>query len=255
MTRAQEIRDHVAANPGATSQQIATAIGWDITRVAASLLGDINKRKPSLRRELHHVSITNSPVYAYYPWSGSVNRTALTTEKPAPLVEKPVLPRKSKAQVPQKAGSLDQLADTLARSVADTVTALVHKHLEVALSGLISTVPAISASQLREQVNGTLANLVAHKPTVLVAGLLPSQAGLIQREFGEVFDLRFFTTDGNLRHLRNMVKGVDHVFTFTSKVSHAVEEVMTSEGHKVHRCSGGMTMLKDQLLALYAEGT
>jgi hypothetical protein len=88
------------------------------------------------------------------------------------------------------------------------------------------------------------------KPTVLIAGLLPMQAGLISSEFSEVFDLRFFDSEGSLQKLKSMSK-VDHAFTFTSKISHAVEEVIRATGTPVQRCSGGMTMLREKLTSLY----
>ena len=73
----------------------------------------------------------------------------------------------------------------------------------------------------------------------------------IQKEFGEVFDLRFYMVEENLSRLRAMLPGTDYVWTFTSKISHKVEETMKSAGCTIHRCSGGMTMLKEQLLNLY----
>lgn len=92
----------------------------------------------------------------------------------------------------------------------------------------------------------------ARKPTVLVAGLLPSQAGFISQEFGEVFDLRFFDASANLQQLKDMAK-VDYAFTFTGKISHGVEEAIMAKGTPVRRCPGGMTMLREKLTELYLE--
>lgn len=92
-------------------------------------------------------------------------------------------------------------------------------------------------------------------PKVLIAGLLPSQAGQIKAEFGEVFDLDFYMTDENLKHLHDKLRGkVDHFFTFTSKVEHAAEGFAKQHGIKINRSSGGMTMLRRKLEELYVNG-
>lgn len=249
MTKAQQIRAYIQDNPGKTASEIATAVDWTVQRVSAALWTELRKPKPVIRREPHHVSITNTPVYAYYFDREQPARKVVKVEKPAVLAEKPAVLKESPS------GSIEDLADKLARAIASHVANRVSTHIELALRNIIPTaeVAPLSPQQLADSIK-VLPDLRPKKPTVLIAGLLPNQAGIISTEFGEVFDLRFFMTDDNLRHLKSMVSSVDHVFTFTSKVSHGVEEVMTSQGHKIHRCSGGMTMLKDQLLKLYAEG-
>jgi hypothetical protein len=134
------------------------------------------------------------------------------------------------------------------------VVSRVKQHLETQLQAILPPQKAdptpISIEELTARVAGT-APCKARAMTVLIAGLLPNQAGIIEKEFGDVFDLRFYMVGENLKQLAAMASNAEQVFTFTSKVSHAVEEVMVGKGHKIHRCSGGMTMLKDQLLKLY----
>lgn len=253
MTKAQEIRAYIKANPGKTSLEISNAVNWTVQRVSAAMWTEMRKAKPVIRRETHHISITNTPVYTYFYDDGQPVRAEVKVEKPAVLREKPAVLTKRHHPT---GSSIEDLADALAQAIASQVVGRVSAHIEQALRNIIppTLVPKISIEQLTSNLTA-LPDLRPKKPSVLIAGLLPNQAGIISTEFGEVFDLRFFMTDDNLRHLKNMVAKVDHVFTFTSKVSHGVEEVMVSQGHKIHRCSGGMTMLKDQLLQLYAEGS
>lgn len=276
MSRAEQIRGHIAAHPGSTSKEIAQAIGWTTERVAAGLCGEMAKANPAVKRKLASTSITNSPIYAYYPidWvEDVVEKPVPLVEKPASLVEKVVkrpYTRKVKVEASADVGqpvappahdrSLDAIANLLAQAFAQQVARKVETHLATALQGMISSThqpaPMISLEDLTSRVMEVAVPDVPRLPVVLIAGLLPVQAGSVVAEFGEVFDLRFFETNGNLQKLRAMAKGADHVFTFTSKVSHAVEEMMHSSRPdlKIHRCSGGMTMLKQQLLTLYADG-
>lgn len=152
--------------------------------------------------------------------------------------------------------NLTDFADLLAMAIAQHVVARVETHLQERLPAILPVLPNETAPISIEQLTKRLRpseDTPSKQPTVLIAGLLPNQAGIIDTDFGDVFNLRFFMTDDNLKQLKAMAKSVDHVFTFTSKVSHAVEEVMVGQGHKIHRCSGGMTMLKEQLLKLYVE--
>jgi hypothetical protein len=158
------------------------------------------------------------------------------------------------ATPPEPAGTLTDFADALAKAIAQHVVSRVKEHLETQLQAILPPLASdptpISIEQLTARVTAS-ETTKPKKPIVLIAGLLPNQAGIIGTEFGDVFDLRFYMIGQSLKQLAAMASYADSVFTFTSKVSHAVEEVMVGKGHKIHRCSGGMTMLKDQLLKLY----
>lgn len=262
MTKAQEIRAYIKANPGKTTPEIAAAVNWTVQRVSAMLWTEQKKPKPVIRREGHHISASNTPVYSYFYDDNLPAMVKAEVKVGTPAVDEDPSPRPGPivrvetpaASAVEKPLSIEALADALARAIADQVVARVETHLAQALRNIIPQVPVtpLSVEQLAANVK-VLPDLRPKKPTVLIAGLLPNQAGVISSEFDEVFDLRFFMMGDSLRKLRGMVATVDHVFTFTSKVSHGVEEVMTSAGHKINRCSGGMTMLKDQLVKLYAD--
>lgn len=87
---------------------------------------------------------------------------------------------------------------------------------------------------------------------VLIAGLLPQQAGMIQSEFGEVYDLSFWK-DESLRALKSRAESAEVTITFTSKIGHAAENAIKATNTEYRRCVGGMTSLRDMLTRMYVE--
>jgi|WetSurMetagenome_2_1015567.scaffolds.fasta_scaffold386060_2 hypothetical protein len=257
-SRSADILRFLETHPRQTTTEIAAGVNWTTQRVSAALWAEL-LRTPSfiVREEIPSKGNRTRPTLVYTHvnyWPEPV---------PEPPTTKPELPEpatleKEVHQPPEAVGSLDDFADALAKAIAQHVVSRVKGHLETQLKAIlppaVATPTPLSIEQLTQQVMKP-ENSQPKKPTILIAGLLPNQAGIIHKEFDDVFDLRFYMVGESLKHLASMANTVDHVFTFTSKVSHAVEEVMVGKGHKVHRCSGGMTMLKNQLLELYAEGT
>lgn len=250
-TRAESIRNYIHEHPGCTSRDIATALTLDETRVAATLWAEVEKKKlPVIRREEGRRSITNTPVFKYF-----------YEEKPAPRIEKPApLEKKTKplrGVRPVATISADTDINTLVNQISDSIAAYIINRVRQQLAQLtvpISPSEYVSPAELVARLSGDAAPAaVKKKPTVLVAGLLPMQAGKIQRAFNDVYDLRFFEVGGNLQQLRDMVVGSDYVFTFTSKIPHKVEEIIKSVGKPIHRCSGGLTMLESLMLDLYVQ--
>jgi len=260
------IREYLKTNSNRTTAEIATAVGWTTQRVSTALWAEMQRKNPQIvRKELAPTRGRTTPTLLYSHIENCVPVGLLPPETETTKPEPPDLPEyvqikdrvifvEELAQPPEPVGTLTDFADALAQAIAQHVVSRVKGHLETQLRNILPPSVAnpapISIEQLTSRVL-KVEDTKPKKPTVLIAGLLPSQAGIIDTEFRDVFDLRFYMVDDSLKHLAAMAKHVDHVFTFTSKVSHAVEEVMIGKGHKVHRCSGGMTMLKDSLLKLY----
>jgi hypothetical protein len=276
-SRAAEILKYLETHARKSTHDIAAAINWTTTRVSAALWAEMN-REPCMiyREETPPAGGRKKPTYLYthknYMLPAETTKPEMAAYLDAKLEERK--PRSTDAQTdytpikdraifvdelatpPEPAGTLTDFADALAKAIAQHVVSRVRQHLETQLQAILPPPAAnplpISIEQLAQRIagNAPVAD-VAKKQTVLIAGLLPNQAGIIDREFGDVFDLRYYMIGQSMKQLAAMASTVDHVFTFTSKVSHAVEEIMVGKGHKIHRCSGGMTMLKDQLLKLY----
>lgn len=245
-SRATEILEYLKTHAQQTTGDIARGIGWTTQRVSAALWAEVHRVpsfvvKESLPPTGMHVKPTN--VYTHVDFAPET-----TKPEPATLPE-PVEP------APPATGSLNDLADMLAQAIAQHVVSRVQAQIGRQLRAILpppaDALKPLAVEQLAERIAGGQPVAKPKAASVLIAGLLPSQAGIIDAEFGDVFDLRYYMVGDNLKHLAAMAAHVDHVFTFTSKISHAVEEVMVGKGHKIHRCSGGMTMLKDQLLKLY----
>jgi hypothetical protein len=268
-SKAAEILAYLKTHARQTTADIAKAVDWTTQRVSATIWAEL-KREPSyiIRDAIPPTRGRKTPTYVYthVDYMKPVETTQpgpVETTQPPPaktmmgIIEEqypPLRPGPVIAIPPQPQGTLTDFADELARAIAQHVVSRVKQHLETQLQAILPPQKAdptpISIEELTARVTGT-APCKAKAMTVLIAGLLPNQAGIIEKEFGDVFDLRFYMVGENLKQLAAMASNAEQVFTFTSKVSHAVEEVMIGKGHKIHRCSGGMTMLKDQLLKLY----
>lgn len=249
-SKAQCIREWLKANPRSTTAEIADAVNWTTQRVSATMWSELRRKPSEIIREERQDPGRTTPTYMY---------SHVATHAPTQAGAVHIQPEPGPVTLmPPRALGLDAVAKEMARAIAQHVLSHVESQLAEQLKHILpaTTKPLtpISIEALTSQVF-PVEHAGARRPTVLIAGLLPNQAGIIQQEFGEVFDLRFYMVDESIGRLRAMLRGVDHVFTFTSKISHAVEEVMKSEDKVIHRCSGGMTMLKQQLLDLYVKET
>lgn len=248
MNQLQQIEAFVAANPGATSRVVAERVGVVRNRAGAAL--QYLFKHGRLHRELGGTTITNVPFYAYYP----------TNRKPSENVTKASenVVKRRKASTPSRTRTnattldLNALVENLATSLADTLAQQVAAKLKDKLMAQLATqLPALAAPP--PQIHAPIINEPrTHKKRVLIAGLLPQQAGMIQSEFGEVFDLTFWK-DESLQALKHRAEAAQVTITFTSKIGHAAESAIKTTSTEYHRCVGGMTSLRDMLTRMYAE--
>lgn len=105
---------------------------------------------------------------------------------------------------------------------------------------------------IKGDYNHTLPKIERKKKlkTITVAGLLPNQAGMIQEEFCNKFDVRFWTKDQSAQQLKIMAKGSDHVIAFVSKMGHWADKIISENSTDFTRVSGGMTQLRKCLESL-----
>ena len=248
MNQLQQIEAFVAANPGATSGTVAAHLSIARNRAGASL--QYLFKHGRLHRELGGTTITNVPFYAYYP----------ANHKPSENVAKPSenVAKRRKAPTPSRTRTnattldLNALVDSLATSLADTLAQQVAAKLKDRLMAQLATqLPALAAPP--PQIHAPIINEPkVSKKRVLIAGLLPQQAGMIQSEFGEVFDLAFWK-DESLHALKSRAESAEVTITFTSKIGHAAENAIKTTRTEYHRCVGGMTSLRDMLTRMYVE--
>lgn len=248
MNQLQRIEAFVAANPGATSSQVASSVGMQHNNAAAALAYLIKQGR--LSREQAGHTISNVPFYAYYPPaptpSGNVARASENVAK------RRKAPTPSRTQTNPATLDLNALVENLATSLADTLAQQVAAKLKDKLMAQLATqLPALAAPP--PQIHAPIINEPrAVKKKVLIAGLLPQQAGMIQSEFGEVFDLAFWK-DESLHALKHRAESAQVTITFTSKIGHAAESAIKTTSTEYHRCVGGMTSLRDMLTRMYVE--
>jgi hypothetical protein len=88
------------------------------------------------------------------------------------------------------------------------------------------------------------------KPKVLVVGLLPNQAGIVQSEFFEAFDIRFAESDTPTKRLESMAHDCDRVMLMTNFISHSTQDAVKKHPG-FERIQGGVSKVKDRLTELF----
>lgn len=90
------------------------------------------------------------------------------------------------------------------------------------------------------------------KMRVAVIGLKNDQANMIEREFKEVFDLRFHRSeDAKGRHFHSGLHSCDVVLAMTGFIDHGIDATIRASGKRLIRVSGGMSSLRDKLTELF----
>lgn len=93
----------------------------------------------------------------------------------------------------------------------------------------------------------------AHKPRVVIVGLIGPQTATIQREFKGVFDLRFVPA-GAHKEAARAVGGASAVICMNNFVDHGVlGAVRSARPKRLIEHSGGMSTLQTRLTELYVE--
>ena len=244
------VEDH----PGATTGQVAEMLQHQ--RASINPMMSQLAKKGRLTRTLLGHTPSNIAFYGYWPATAqlsNVQESVSNVQESAPKARK-----RRKASTPSRTRTnattldLNALVENLATSLADTLAQQVAAKLKDRLMAqLATTLPALAAPP--PQIHAPIINEPrAHKPKVLIAGLLPQQAGMIQSEFGEVFDLAFWK-DESLHALKSRAESAEVTITFTSKIGHAAESAIKTTSTEYHRCVGGMTSLRDMLTRMYVE--
>ena len=245
MTKTDQIMQIIQATPGVTTAHAAKQLGCP--RDQANALMRSLWRQGRVTREEVGRTPTNLPFYGYYPLN------APNVKSTVPNVRKPrKAPNPSRTQSNPATLDLNALVENLATSLADTLAQQVAAKLKDKLMAQLATqLPALAAPP--PQIHAPIINEPkVSKKRVLIAGLLPQQAGMIQSEFGEVFDLSFWK-DESLHALKSRAESAEVTITFTSKIGHAAENAIKTTSTEYHRCVGGMTSLRDMLTRMYVE--
>lgn len=244
------IEDH----HGATTAQVAEMLQHQ--RASINPMMSQLAKKGRLTRTLLGHTPSNIAFYGYWPASKQLSNVQESVSNVQESVSKAHKHRAklapSRTQTSPATLDLNALVEDLATSLADTLAQQVSAKLKDRLMAQLATqLPTLAAPP--PQIHAPIINEPkTSKKRVLIAGLLPQQAGMIQSEFGEVFDLTFWK-DESLHALKHRAESAQVTITFTSKIGHAAENAIKTTSTEYHRCVGGMTSLRDMLTRMYVE--
>lgn len=233
-----EVLKFIANNPGTTSLSISKYLSATTTRVSATL--SYYTKIKTLRR-------TDKIPYKYF--INSVENTKPVT-KPT-VIESTVKPTIKIERITE----IDSIIDSLSKEIADKISFQIKKHLreEVMKLSEYSTI-ADQGPDWTDKWTKELSKMLSpfakkeRKPIILVVGLLPNQAGLINSEFGDKFVIRHWTKDQTATQLKYSINNVSNIFVFVDKIGHNIDGIVASSGKNYQRVSGGMTSLRKAIL-------
>jgi len=167
-------------------------------------------------------------------------------EETEPEVEalEPVSVPEAPKPKPVLGGSLDSLVEQLATAFAEKFVA----HVKMSLESLI-------AQEFSGVVKHTAGlNLKAPVKTrqlkVLVVGLKPQQAGIINQEYPDL-DMRFVDSGRSAAAVHGKTEA-DYIIGMTDFLDHSTDGNLYKASENYIRCGGGMTKLRETLTRLRA---
>jgi len=90
----------------------------------------------------------------------------------------------------------------------------------------------------------------ARKPSLLVVGLKTNWRTLIEEQFRNQFDLRFYSTDESKDALRTRVSAAETVIAMTDHISHSIYESTKHRAVNLIHQAGGVNQLRETLSGL-----
>jgi len=262
MSVKQVILAYLAGHAGSTVVEIAKGTGIPARTVSPSTT--LLFQKGRVERTVHQLSASNNPSYAY-----SLSAVKIEETKPRRHVKSGQSWRKVDT-------SLSAMLNHIAADIAQQIVGRVKDHIALELTSLIPEVRAGDQTpevRAGDQILETLISNAA-KPSVdelrcraaatlpaprlkrvLVCGLMPQQAGLIQNEFNDCLDVRFWndSTGDGPDSLKGLCKSSEAVFLHTNHSSHRVDTTIRQHAPRFVRVTGGMTQMREALTEFYAE--
>jgi hypothetical protein len=149
-------------------------------------------------------------------------------------------------------GGIGEMIQNLSDAIAKQIAASVVVSLQASLTReLASVVPQQAPKQLTLNLGNLPPEPPVIKPRIGILGLLPQQVEVIEREFGDVFNINYWKEEGSSA-LKTIARSSEIVFV-TRWCSHSATETLKSVGAKWRFVEGGLSELKNLLTALYVE--
>lgn len=230
----KRVLEFVVSRPGQSMKQISEELEialssvWTVlTQLEAS--GDVQARIDGAGRRKAKYYYPTGDAYKAQPAPAAVEAPPLT-----------VSPMSLDATV-------KAFVEPLVSRIVDDVNTQVKAQLEARLAeALPAVMPAVSPKPVEPRVE------TKAKRRILIVGLLPQQAGLIQQEFHRELDLDFYQTTEHRNRLASKARHVDLVISMTKFIDHSVTETIRAAKANLRYCNGGLTALRDILTEEYA---
>jgi len=244
MTR-NELLGFIGSNPGATNNQIAAHFNCPASQAATRTkqLFDTGY----IRREVVGHTVSGNEIFGNYV----LRVDASMHKKERKAVQKASTPKPVGERL--ESGGIGEMIQNLSDAIAKQIAASVVVSLQHSLTRELAAVVPQAAAPAK-QLTLNLANLpvpAVTKPCLGVIGLLPAQVDVIEKEFADVFDLRYWKDDG-VAALKALGRACEVVLV-TKWCNHSATEVLKSVGAKWRFVDGGLTELKHMITALYVE--
>lgn len=250
MVTRNQIVEFVRSSPGCRSAEVGQALNIP-TNIAATRLKQILDAGYLTRTPLD-ISTRGTTIYGYYTPEGVEG--LVKQERIA--VAQASAPRS--LDVPIKVTSLDAILSDFVGSFAKSLAGAIVEQLKPRLEmELRQALPAALPAPIAPLMPQNQEVVTYRKRRIGVTGLLPQQAGAIQQEFGDTFDISFWNDrngDG-LSKLKSIGIGCEAVFVHIAHASHKTDQTLKSVGAKLVRVNGGLSQMRDTLTRYYVEGT
>jgi hypothetical protein len=166
---------------------------------------------------------------------------AATATPPAPETTPPAAPLNQGTFIPPQM-SLDAMARQFAETVASVLCERIVEALNLKLPAQINTLAEQYKSGGPKKVD---------RLRVIVAGLLPQQAGLMVSEFGNEIDFAFIESQeaSNSKRIDALLQSHDMAFAMTSFMSHSLDGKLKNGAKVYQRIAGGLSTLRENLRA------
>ena len=239
--------------PGRDVKQIAQALKMKENTCGVRLSAIFQSGK--VKREMISDGKTRNKAF-YYPLDhekGEVYNptTAIPRNKKAAPQAEEALPQeqhKTVATIPPEVLTslgpfkhvLEDYIEAISDMITESIVERVRVKLPIALEDTLEEVPQVQEKRKR-------------LPRVLIVGLLPDQANVIQGEFSQTFDLRFTKPKGGTQTLKEKARRADMTFIMTSWISHSVTGEIKSVTDKTRYVSGHLEALRQELTAYFVD--
>lgn len=246
-TITQRILDEIALKPGTTNKEVADKLGLTTNTVSATTTQLVQRGR--LTRAVVGKTISNINFNGFYIKADPVKKVGNVSKPVANVHKDPAPKRKAEAR------SLDSMLDEFAGAVALSLASKIKDRLVDELQAIVPTTHPEAIRPLVEEFKQRMLECQAptktQLPRVVIAGLLPQQAGMIQFEFHDAFDLVFWN-NGDPKSLRGVLTGAAHVIELYTKIGHDTEELIKKYWGTPHRVSG-MSEIRTLLTELFVK--